>query len=194
MPSALISTGIQFANNTVQRRAFPSGGILMWYGNIANIPSGWLLCNGTNGTPDLRDRFIVGAGSSYAEGNIGGSNNVTLSLSEMTAHTHPVNASTGEAGSHDHPASTGAVGNHTHGWDIAVPIRSGPSSPYTSGGGGVVAGGSVNSANPHSHAVPNSDLGGIHTHTLTVSYGNSGSGDSHENRPPFYALVFIRKI
>lgn len=41
--------------------AVPSGAILMWSGTISNIPSGWVLCDGTNGTPDLRDRFVVGA-------------------------------------------------------------------------------------------------------------------------------------
>ena len=51
---------------------FPSGGIVMWSGSVASIPSGWLLCDGTNGTPDLRNRFIVGAGSTYAVGATGG--------------------------------------------------------------------------------------------------------------------------
>ena len=51
----------------------PIGGIIMWSGAIANIPTGWALCNGiTNGTPDLRNKFIVGAGSVYAVAAIGG--------------------------------------------------------------------------------------------------------------------------
>jgi hypothetical protein len=52
--------------------AVPSGGIIMWSGSIGSIPSGYVLCNGSNGTPDLRDRFIVGAGNSYSVGNNGG--------------------------------------------------------------------------------------------------------------------------
>jgi|TARA_R110002126_G_scaffold188974_1_gene337303 hypothetical protein len=52
--------------------AVPAGGIIMWSGSIGSIPSGYYLCDGTNGTPDLRDRFVVGAGSSYAVGNTGG--------------------------------------------------------------------------------------------------------------------------
>jgi len=61
----------------------PSGAIILWSGSIASIPSGWLLCNGTSGTPDLRDRFIVGAGSTYAVAATGGNANATL-----VSHTH----------------------------------------------------------------------------------------------------------
>lgn len=64
----------------------PSGGIIMWSGSIATIPSGWYLCNGSNGTPDLRDRFIVGSGGGYAVGATGGSANATL-----VSHTHTAN-------------------------------------------------------------------------------------------------------
>lgn len=53
--------------------AFVSGMIMMWSGSIATIPSGWLLCNGSSGTPDLRNKFIVGAGDTYAVGSSGGS-------------------------------------------------------------------------------------------------------------------------
>jgi hypothetical protein len=61
----------------------PSGAIMLWSGSIASIPSGWLLCNGSSGTPDLRDRFIVGAGTTYAVNATGGSANATL-----VSHTH----------------------------------------------------------------------------------------------------------
>lgn len=50
----------------------PTGGIIMWSGSIGAIPAGYVICDGTNGTPDLRDRFIVGAGNSYSVGNTGG--------------------------------------------------------------------------------------------------------------------------
>ena len=66
----------------------PKGVIVMWSGSQASIPSGWALCNGANGTPDLRDRFIVGAGSSYAVGATGGSDKVKLTVDEMPRHQH----------------------------------------------------------------------------------------------------------
>lgn len=52
-----------------------SGLIYLWSGAIANIPAGFVLCNGANGTPDLRDRFVVGAGTTYNPDDVGGSVN-----------------------------------------------------------------------------------------------------------------------
>ena len=95
----------------------PSGGIIMWSGSVASIPSGWFLCDGTNSTPDLRDRFVVGAGSSYAVGATGGADSVTLSTSQIPSHSHSFSATTGGSGSHSHTYSgtTSAVSNdHTH--------------------------------------------------------------------------------
>ena len=63
--------------------AFPVGGIIMWSGSVASIPSGWALCNGSNGTPDLRNRFVVGAGSTYAVDATGGSADAIV-----VSHTH----------------------------------------------------------------------------------------------------------
>jgi hypothetical protein len=73
----------------VTSQTFPSGGIIMWSGSIASIPSGWFLCNGSNGTPDLRDRFIVGAGSAYSVAATGGSANAIV-----VAHTHTMQSAT----------------------------------------------------------------------------------------------------
>ena len=66
----------------------PSGVIVMWSGNAGNIPAGWVLCDGGNGAPDLRDRFIVGAGHEYTPGNIGGEKEVKLTQDQMPAHAH----------------------------------------------------------------------------------------------------------
>lgn len=66
----------------------PSGVIVMWNGSTANIPAGWVLCDGKNGTPNLTDRFIVGAGNEYAPGATGGEKEVTLTVSQIPAHDH----------------------------------------------------------------------------------------------------------
>lgn len=74
----------------------PSGGILMWSGSIGSIPAGYVLCNGSNGTPDLRNRFVVGAGSTYAVDATGGSadaivvthNHTATSVVTDPGHTH----------------------------------------------------------------------------------------------------------
>jgi len=66
----------------------PKGLISLWYGSVASIPAGYFLCDGTNETPDLRDRFIRGAGSTYNPGDTGGANSFTLSTANLPAHTH----------------------------------------------------------------------------------------------------------
>jgi len=71
--------GVQAAVGTT----IPTGMISLWYGSIGSVPTGWYLCDGTNGTPDLRDRFVVGGGSTYAVGATGGSAN-----SIVVSHTH----------------------------------------------------------------------------------------------------------
>lgn len=57
---------------SISSAVLPTGSIIMWSGSIGSIPAGYVLCNGSSGTPDLRDRFVVGAGNSYAVGNNGG--------------------------------------------------------------------------------------------------------------------------
>lgn len=82
----------------------PVGGIIAWYGSSTTVPQGWAICNGTNGTPDLRNRFIVGAGDTYATGATGGADSVNIS------HTHTIDS----AGSHNHTGTTDYAGLHTH--------------------------------------------------------------------------------
>ena len=78
--STKLATTAYVANNGV-----PSGCIVIWSGSSGSIPSGWNLCNGSNGTPDLRDRFVVGAGSTYAVGNTGGTKDAIV-----VSHSHSV--------------------------------------------------------------------------------------------------------
>ena len=67
----------------------PTGIIILWSGAIVNIPTGWVLCNGANGTPDLRNRFVIAAGDTYGPDDTGGS----------VTHTHPF---TGDGHTHTH--------------------------------------------------------------------------------------------
>jgi len=103
----------------------PKGLILLWYGAIVDIPAGFVLCNGANGTPDLRDKFIVGAGSTYAVDATGGA----------TTHTH---AFTGDGHTHDIIAgpdvAAGADFNDTTGEEFAAGTTDAGSSlpPYYS--------------------------------------------------------------
>jgi hypothetical protein len=88
--------------------AIPSGGIIMWSGSIASVPSGWYLCDGNNGTPDLRNRFVVGAGDTYAVDATGGSADAVV-----VAHTHTYSGSTNTTGAHTHTIEAPTPGAST---------------------------------------------------------------------------------
>jgi microcystin-dependent protein len=76
----------------------PVGGIIMWSGSENEIPDGWALCNGQTvegqTTPDLRARFVVGAGGAYAVGDKGGAETVTLTVDQIPSHAHTTTAKT----------------------------------------------------------------------------------------------------
>lgn len=85
--------------DTIGKYLIPAGLICMWNGTV--VPTGWHLCDGTNGTPDLRDRFVVGSGNEYEVGNIGGEKTHQLTIEEMPRHSH----------SYSHPTYAGAIIN-----------------------------------------------------------------------------------
>lgn len=75
---------------SVEGSSIPAGLISMWFGDASSVPSGWAVCDGNNGTPDLRDKFVLCAGTSHAVGSTGGSEEVTLTVEQMPSHTHSV--------------------------------------------------------------------------------------------------------
>ena len=91
------------SNTPTWGSGFPSGGIIIWSGSSASIPSGWLLCDGSSSTPDLRNRFVVGATSTYAVGATGGSADAIV-----VSHTHT--ATVTDPG-HFHSGGTTAAGS-----------------------------------------------------------------------------------
>jgi len=82
------------------KELIPPGVIVMWSGTIASIPSGWQLCDGTNGTPDLRDRFILGVPAGQEPGQTGGAHSRALTVANLPPHNHSASCST--AGAHTH--------------------------------------------------------------------------------------------
>ena len=145
--------------------AFVTGMIILWYGNTGNIPTGFVLCDGSGGTPDLRDRFVVGAGSAYSPGNSGGSSSVTLSESQLPSHNHSASSSVNDPGHH-----------HEY-IDQYVVINAGYR-PWP--------------ANNNDCQQRNVNTGS-QTTGISVSISSTGSGSSIENRPPYYALCYIMK-
>jgi hypothetical protein len=152
----------QIATTAFVQSAMPAGFIGLWAGSVASIPSGWALCNGANGTPDLRDRFVVGAGSTYAVGATGGQNAIT----SVPAHTHDVgNLANATTGAHTHSVSgnTSTTGAHTHN-----------TSGTTSNTGAHTHNGTTANAGTHAHNGGTS-TNGAHTHSLAQTQGSDGN-------------------
>ena len=78
----------QITDHRIVNEIIPSGLISMWHGLIANIPSGWVLCDGTNSTPDLREKFLRGAPAATEAGGTGGADTHALTVGEMPSHSH----------------------------------------------------------------------------------------------------------
>jgi hypothetical protein len=141
----------------------PPGGIIMWSGAEVNIPAGWLLCNGSNGTPDLRNRFVVGAGtgSAYAVGATGGSANAVV-----VSHTHTATVS--DPG-HFHNSPTGDEFKYYGNSGI---VGNGPSGLRTTDTLGITQ---------------------TKTTGISVSNSTEGVSGTNANLPPYYALCYIMK-
>jgi Concanavalin A-like lectin/glucanases superfamily len=160
----------------------PVGTITMWSGQIDRIPAGWALCNGQNGTPNLQDRFIVGAGSTYPVNASGGANTITLNPNEMPLHTHA--ASSDGQGDHFHWIE----GINADGLSWRQRYYPGDTTVDMGYGGG-------SNADPNEvrwRGRVNSDPFGNHSHAITVAA--AGGSQPHENRPPYFALAFIMKL
>ena len=143
----------------------PSGGIIMWSGYSGAIPTGWKICDGTVGTPNLTGRFIVGYNGTYGkDGATGGANNVTLTSSQVPNHTHTGYAS--PSGAHYHNMGTRG---------------------FKTGSSGTGVDGSGDDDN-----LQYTRYAGDHGHILNIN-PTTGGGNSHENRPPYWALAFIMK-
>jgi microcystin-dependent protein len=193
-PTAAVGTdSTQIATTAFVRDIVPSGVIVMWSGSTASIPSGWLLCDGTSGTPDLRDRFVVGAGSTYAVAATGGANTVTLDATQIPSHTHTFSGSTSAAGSHSHSGSTSTNGAHTHGMVAAAYPDTFNSTQYVPSNTVVGNFGYRDwTDGNHSHSLSINAVGD-HTHSVSGTTAGAGGGAAHENRPPYFALAYIMK-
>lgn len=176
----------------------PTGGIIMWSGSIASIPAGWFLCNGTNGTPNLTDRFTVMAGGAYAVGASGGSANAVL-----PSHTHTATAGN-QSANHVHTmnfnTSTASV-NHNHGiqnYDSA----SGTQRDIFVADQVFNTSGSASATNfaptfdagaDHVHLVNGSTAGVSADHNHVITVATAGVSGTNANLPPYYALAYIMK-
>ena len=172
--------GVQGAGGSTTY-AIPQGGIIIWSGASNAIPSGWVLCNGSNSTPDLRNRFVIGAGSSYSVGGTGGSKDAVV-----VTHTHGLNHN------HNFSANTNNTGAHAH--NYSKPNTN--SDEYDGrpiGSGGSIGGGFGNytTGNTGGHA---HSLSGTTSESNIQSQGASNQvSGTDKNLPPYYALCYIMK-
>ena len=150
----------------------PIGGIILWSGSISNIPKNYSLCNGSNGTPNLTDKFVIGAGDTYDVGSSGGESTHTLTISEMPQHNHANDLSIESAGSHSHSFNLYRPGNSLSSVRAADAETNMPTSPVGTNRTG---------------------SSGTHTHTISGSIENSGNSQPHNNMPPYYALCYIMR-
>lgn len=191
-----ITGAVTATQSDLNTRLVPSGVILMWSGSIASIPSGWFLCNGVNGTPDLRDRFLVGAGSTYTVGATGGSAAVALAEADLPAHSHTFSGTTGgQSNNHTHTGVTDVQGSHTHSLFRDVQSSSGVLPNSIAANQGISNFGPINTqaAGAHSHSVSTNGASEDHSHNFSGTTSSVGSGTAHENRPPYFALAYIMK-
>ena len=181
----------------------PLGTILMWSGAVAAIPTGYKLCDGTFGTPDLRSRFVMGAGNGGAypaPGAMGGATTATASTDTVGAHNHTaVTGSTAltaaQMPTHSHTGATNPVGEHDH---------EAPTPGQATGSGGAFTvfhngmGFNGNRTGP----------GGSHAHAFTTDAAGSGASHNHSissdgshahsvtvaTLPPYIVLAFIQRV
>jgi len=159
---ALLSAG---SGTPTWGSVIPSGIITMWSGTIATIPSGWYLCNGSNGTPDLRNKFIVGA---YSD-------------TSGTAYTTITGSNTQTGGTKD-----AIVVSHTHTATVTDP---GHLHTYSQVSATATAG---SSGNFYYYSTSTSNTSTATT-GISVSNSTTGSSGTDQNLPPYYALAYIMK-
>ena len=192
--------------DTAVTNAFvPVGGIIMWNGSIAEAEAltNWRICDGSIGTPDLRDKFVLGVGSSAnastaAKGEAGGSNTITLSEGQMPAHNHNITDN-----GHNHGDGTLAAANQSITGEITK-ISEGFNAAGTATG---VFSKTNNGNNSITESASSSPVSGFtmdasHGHDVTGSTSNNttgitaqvqGNGDNIDIRSSYFALCYIKR-
>ena len=198
-----VNGDINFTGNLRQNNniLIPSGVIVLWSGAANAIPAGWRLCDGTNNTPNLRDRFIVGAGTTYAVNATGGSANAIVvshtHTADMPPHTHTVPQHTHTMTQHRHNGGVYWQINSTQSWMFA--------NAANRGANGVAE--QNQTAGPHDYSTfaqtdlnaPDVQTGQNAAASTSSTSGSSttsttGTSGTNANLPPYYALCYIMKI
>jgi microcystin-dependent protein len=144
----------------------PSGVVMPFFGAIVDVPQGWVVCDGNNGTQDLRDKFVKGTTSAAAlPGTTGGAHSKTLSVSQLPSHSHG--------------GSTGSTGTHNHSHNYA--------NQYADLGAGNAGGDPYGDGDSKT-----TSTNGGHGHS-GISGGSTGGDGSFDNKPAYTEALFIQK-
>ena len=205
------TTSVRFANvyadnfvgsgsNLTGIESFVTGMIILWSGAANAIPSGFVLCDGNNNTPNLAGRFVVGysaSNSDYDVNDTGGSETVTLTTAQLPAHSHTTDNHTHsfDAGNHTHSFSGSGSSSHSHNVGGTLGNGNFKFSSFNGSFNNAHTSTGTSSATVNISVSGNTDNGAVsgNTGNSNPSTNNTGSGNSHENRPPYYALCYIMK-
>lgn len=171
----------------------PQGTILPWYGKLDEIPDGFYLCDGKNGTPDLRNRFLVGAGDTYKLRDIGGEDQVTLTGTQIGNHYHYWSAMYSNQDFEKYKRS--GLKLVKFGYDSGV--SSVFYAPFPTGNKMTLFftnNANLSSVNMSARFISNSDFSSENMEYITSLAIGTDAKEPHENRPPYYALYYIMKV
>lgn len=147
-----------------------SNPIVMWSGTLNQVPLGWQLCDGSNGTSDLRDRFVQSIETGQPAGGTGGAHQMQLSSDNLPAHSHSF--------------QTGEDGFRVHSFDDKAYW------PYEIYWGGIFPGDACNESTEN--ITRTTETAGDHVHTGETY--NGGGSEPFDNRPAYYTVAFIMKV
>jgi hypothetical protein len=198
------ATGTTTADTFIGKGTIPIGGIIMWHGadNDSIFTQGWALCNGQNGTPDLRDRFVVGRRSqglgSYNAGQIGGEATKTLGTANLPSHTHTDGTLAATGGNHTHSFSGSGSNTHSHGIPRGAGGADADITPYVADDVVEYIESSFSSDSATINFTISGTTGGSGNLSLGVDgvTGDQGGtmGQSFDIIPPYYAIAYIMRI
>jgi microcystin-dependent protein len=151
-----------------EQQGVPVGTIIIWTDALSNVPSGWVLCDGANGTPDLRDRFVKGTSSGEAPGKTGGQKTWTMSTTEMPSHSH--GGSTSSDGAHNHVNGGRNLNVEPEGNDKESPGQNAQVGSW------------------------DTTYGGYHSHSLDIGSAGTSNPSSVNNQPSHYEVAFIMRV
>lgn len=180
-------TAPNYALNATGNGPIPKGGIIMWSGTVADIPAGWALCDGVKG-PDLRDRFIVGAGGGYTAKTFGGSDDIKIKEENLPQLAHTISVSGGD---------------HTHKFNDDFWIDQ-SNAPFPNDGREYIGPGyrgaeTTDMNNDYMYYREKTTLtstSSAHSHTATApAHGRpTATQTTIDNRPKYFALAYIIKL